>query len=92
MLSVPNGAQSVEAHCCSGLSVAQQNGSGGVGDGRQMSKDVRMAQCSVVKPVGLPLGDFGGRQKVLKGQKWLKGVQVVSSLTVVGVNSSDQCG
>ena len=91
MLSVPNGAQSVEAHCCSGLSVVN-DGSGRMCDGRQMSKDVRMAQCSVVKPVGLPLGDFGGRQKVLKGQKWLKGVQVVSSLTVVGVNSSDQCG
>ena len=35
---------------------------------------------------------LAGGRKVLRGQKWLKGVQVVSSPTVVGVNSSDQCG
>ena len=52
MLSVPNGAQSVGAHCCSGLSVVQMNVRG-VGRGRQMSNDVRTAQCSVVRPVRL---------------------------------------
>ncbi len=70
---VPNGAQSVEAHCCSGLSVVQQDGSGGVGDGRQMSKDVRRAQCSVVKPVRSPSGDLGGLQKGTHGSEVAQG-------------------